>query len=82
MKIGRVVETIKPRLKLENSNRGLAQLVERHPYKVDVVGSSPASPTKYLKSLINLKSSIGRVFRVVKITFNQLLSVGCGARYV
>lgn len=26
--------------------RELAQLVERHPYKVDVVGSSPAFPTK------------------------------------
>jgi hypothetical protein len=27
-------------------HRELAQLVERHPYKVDVVGSSPAFPTK------------------------------------
>ncbi len=26
--------------------RRLAQLVERHPYKVDVVGSIPAPPTK------------------------------------
>ncbi len=29
-----------------HSNRELAQLLERHPYKVDVVGSSPAFPTK------------------------------------
>jgi hypothetical protein len=28
-----------------SSSRGLAQLVERHPYKVDVVGSNPAFPT-------------------------------------
>ena len=28
-----------------NVYRRLAQLVERHPYKVDVVGSSPAPPT-------------------------------------
>lgn len=27
------------------SSRGLAQLVERHPYKVDVIGSSPVAPT-------------------------------------
>lgn len=27
------------------TNRELAQLVERHPYKVDVVGSNPAFPT-------------------------------------
>ena len=26
--------------------RRLAQLVERHPYKVDVIGSNPVSPTK------------------------------------
>ena len=30
--------------------RELAQLVERHPYKVDVVGSSPAFPTKLQKT--------------------------------
>ncbi len=46
MKIGRVVETAKPNLKLVNSNRELAQLVERHPYKVDVAGSNPVLPTK------------------------------------
>lgn len=27
-------------------NRELAQLVERHPYKVDVAGSNPVLPTK------------------------------------
>jgi hypothetical protein len=30
------------------NHRELAQLVERHPYKVDVVGSSPAFPTKII----------------------------------
>lgn len=29
------------------NDRELAQLVERHPYKVDVVGSNPAFPTKF-----------------------------------
>ena len=46
MKFGRVVEAIKPRLKLVKFNRELAQLVERHPYKVDVAGSNPVLPTK------------------------------------
>ena len=45
MKIGRVEETIKPSLEVRNSNRELAQLVERHPYKVDVAGSNPVLPT-------------------------------------
>ena len=35
-------------------------MVERHPYKVDVVGSSPAFPTKFLKSLEKSESEIGR----------------------
>jgi hypothetical protein len=61
MKIGRVVETIKPSLKLEKLNRELAQLVERHPYKVDVAGSNPVLPTKYLESLSKSKSQNGRV---------------------
>ena len=33
---------------LSNENdRELAQLVERHPYKVDVAGSNPVLPTKF-----------------------------------
>ena len=28
-----------------SNNRELAQLVERHPYKVDVAGSNPVLPT-------------------------------------
>ncbi len=63
MKIGRVVETAKPKLKIEYTNRRLAQLVERYPYKVDVIGSSPVSPTKSLESRGNFKSQIGRVKR-------------------
>ena len=47
MKFGRVVEAAKPKLKLAKFNRELAQLVERHPYKVDVAGSNPVLPTKY-----------------------------------
>ena len=31
-------------------DRELAQLVERHPYKVDVAGSNPVLPTKSLGS--------------------------------
>ena len=49
MKIGRVVETIKPSLEVRNSNRELAQLVERHPYKVDVAGSNPVLPTIFVR---------------------------------
>ena len=49
MKIGRVVESIKPSLEVRNSNRELAQLVERHPYKVDVAGSNPVLHTKLTK---------------------------------
>ena len=30
---------------VSQDDRELAQLVERHPYKVDVVGSNPAFPT-------------------------------------
>ena len=33
-------------LMVPQNDRELAQLVERHPYKVDVVGSNPAFPTK------------------------------------
>ena len=43
-------------------HRELAQLVERHPYKVDVAGSNPVLPTILLKSSDNLESQIGRVF--------------------
>src|SRR5678816_742489 len=32
---------------IATNNRELAQLVERHPYKVDVAGSNPVLPTKY-----------------------------------
>ena len=64
MKFGRVVETIKPRLKLVKFNRELAQLVERHPYKVDVAGSNPVLPTILLKSLENLKLKIQKIGRV------------------
>jgi hypothetical protein len=32
---------------LRELSRGLAQLVERHPYKVDVAGSSPVPPTEF-----------------------------------
>lgn len=32
-------------------HRELAQLVERHPYKVDVIGSSPVLPTIFDSSL-------------------------------
>ena len=39
-----------------HANRGLAQLVERHPYKVNVAGSTPVPPTKLLKLLLNKKS--------------------------
>ena len=61
MKFGRVVEAAKPKLKSVKFNRELAQLVERHPYKVDVAGSNPVLPTILLKSLVNSKSQIGRV---------------------
>ena len=64
MKFGRVVEAIKPRLKLVKFNRELAQLVERHPYKVDVAGSNPVLPTILLKSLENLKLKIQKIGRV------------------
>ncbi len=67
MKIGRMVDAIKPKLEIEKSNRELAQLVERHPYKVDVVGSSPAFPTKYLESQVNLKIQIGRVDQTYRL---------------
>jgi hypothetical protein len=33
------------RRKTKFRDRGIAQLVERHPYKVDVIGSSPVAPT-------------------------------------
>src|SRR5690606_16548128 len=39
-----------------SSSRGLAQLVERHPYKVDVVGSNPAAPTKFCQAKLALFS--------------------------
>lgn len=32
-----------------SNDRELAQLVERHPYKVDVAGSNPVLPTKLKK---------------------------------
>ncbi len=85
MKIGRVVETIKPSLEVRNSNRELAQLVERHPYKVDVAGSNPVLPTKYLKSLVNFKLEnlkIGRVEKVERNTLNHIFFRGCGAVHV
>ena len=85
MKIGRVVETIKPSLEVRNSNRELAQLVERHPYKVDVAGSNPVLPTKYLKLLSNLKLKnlkIGRVEKVGRNVLNQLIFIGRGALHV
>ncbi len=31
------------------TNRELAQLVERHPYKVDVAGSNPVLPTIFVR---------------------------------
>lgn len=31
----------------KSRHRELAQLVERHPYKVDVAGSNPVLPTKF-----------------------------------
>lgn len=34
---------------MTQTNRDLAQLVERHPYKVDVIGSNPVVPTNFLK---------------------------------
>lgn len=34
-----------------SNDRELAQLVERHPYKVDVAGSNPVLPTKLKKPL-------------------------------
>ncbi len=85
MKIGRVVETIKPSLEVRNSNRELAQLVERHPYKVDVAGSNPVLPTKYLKSQVNFKLEnlkIGRVEKVERNALNQSLFVRCGVIHV
>ena len=85
MKIGRVVDAAKPSLKLVNSNRELAQLVERHPYKVDVAGSNPVLPTKYLKSQVNFEienQKIGRVRKVEANALNQSLFVGCGALHV
>ena len=45
MKIGRKVETLEPNYLVNKMNRELAQLVERHPYKVDVAGSNPVLPT-------------------------------------
>ena len=64
MKFGRVVEAAKPKLKLAKFNRELAQLVERHPYKVDVAGSNPVLPTILLKSLDNFKLKIQKIGRV------------------
>lgn len=43
-------------------SRDLAQLVERHPYKVDVIGSSPVVPTKSY----NLRTSDGQVVRILR----------------
>lgn len=34
-----------------SNDRELAQLVERHPYKVDVAGSNPVLPTNLMVSL-------------------------------
>lgn len=44
--------------------RELAQLVERHPYKVDVVGSSPAFPTKFSIYIAILRYSVLGLSRV------------------
>ena len=55
-----MVDTKKPHSESVKSNRELAQLVERHPYKVDVVGSSPAFPTKPPESQDKSESQIGR----------------------
>ena len=53
-------------------------MVERHPYKVDVAGSNPVLPTKYLKSLsnLNLKKSkmvktVGKMGQVLGLTKNN-----------
>jgi hypothetical protein len=53
-------------------------LVERHPYKVDVAGSTPVAPTKLLKSLKNLKSkkskmvkTVGNIGKVLGLTKNN-----------
>jgi hypothetical protein len=53
-------------------------LVERHPYKVDVAGSNPVLPTKYLKSLVESKSkkskmvkTVGKMGKVLGLTKNN-----------
>lgn len=43
-----------------HANRGLAQLVERHPYKVNVAGSTPVPPTIFS----NLQFSDGPVLGI------------------
>jgi hypothetical protein len=60
-------------------------LVERHPYKVDVAGSNPVLPTKYLKSKVNFKlenQKDGGFEKAETNSLNQSIFVGCGAIHV
>ncbi len=47
-------------------SRELAQLVERHPYKVDVAGSNPVLPTKsdnlqlFATQIMNSRAGVSR----------------------
>ena len=43
----------------ESHNRGLAQLVERYPYKVDVIGSNPVAPTSLLNAVWSTETAHG-----------------------
>ena len=54
-RLGKVIFIIYKLASLKMYDRDLAQLVERHPYKVDVIGSSPVVPTNFSVQIIVIK---------------------------